>query len=48
MSSPAIVYVHPKSQDLMSRGYYDPIDRDLKINIVGGKVSVKKVMLTQV
>ena len=43
MSSPAIVYVHPKSQDLMSRGYYDPIDRDLKINIVGGKVSVKKV-----
>lgn len=43
MSSPAIVYVHPKSQDLMSRGYYDPIDRDLKINIVGGKVSVKKI-----
>lgn len=39
----AIIYYHPTSQDLMMRGAYDPIDVNLKIEIVGGKVSVKKV-----
>lgn len=42
-SHPAIIYYHPTSQDLMMRGAYDPIDVNLKIEIVGGKVSVKKV-----
>ncbi len=42
-SHPAIIYYHPSSQDLMMRGAYDPIDVNLKIEIVGGKVSVKKV-----
>lgn len=42
-SHPAIIYYHPTSQDLMMRGAYDPIDVNLKIKIVGGKVSVKKV-----
>lgn len=42
-SHPAIIYYHPTSQDLMMRGAYDPIDINLKIEIVGGKVSVKKV-----
>ena len=27
----------------MMRGSYDPVDLDIKIEIVGGKVSVKKV-----
>lgn len=42
-SHPAIIYYHPTSQDLMMRGAYDPIDVNLKIEIVGGKVLVKKV-----
>lgn len=42
-SHPAIIYYHPTSQDLMMRGAYDPIDVNLKIEIIGGKVSVKKV-----
>ena len=42
-SHPAIIYYHPTSQDLMMRGSYDPVDLDIKIEIVGGKVSVKKV-----
>lgn len=42
-SHPAIIYYHPTSQDLMMRGAYDPIDVNLKIEVVGGKVSVKKV-----
>ena len=42
-SHPAIIYYHPTSQDLMMRGAYDPIDVNLKIEIVGGKVSLKKV-----
>ena len=42
-SHPAIIYYHSTSQDLMMRGAYDPIDVNLKIEIVGGKVSVKKV-----
>ena len=42
-SHPAIVYFHPSGQDLMMRGSYDPVDVDIKVNIVGGKVSVKKI-----
>ena len=42
-SHPAIVYVHPTSQDIIMRGAYDPIDIELDINILGGNVSVKKI-----
>lgn len=42
-SHPAIVYFHPSGQDLMMRGSYDPVDVDIKVKIVGGKVSVKKI-----
>lgn len=42
-SHPAIVYVHPTSQDIMMRGSYDPIDVNLTIQVIGGKVSLKKV-----
>lgn len=42
-SHPAIVYVHPTSQDIMMRGAYDPIDLNYNIKVYGGKVSVKKV-----
>lgn len=42
-SHPAIVYIHPTSQDIVMRGSYDPIKVNLTINIVGGKVSVKKI-----
>ena len=42
-SHPAIVYFHPSGQDLMMRGSYDPVDVNIKITVVGGKVSVKKI-----
>lgn len=42
-SHPAIVYVHPSSQDVIVRGSYDPTNVNIKINITGGKVSVKKI-----
>ncbi len=42
-SHPAIVYVHPNSQNVMVRGAYEPLNVTLNIEITGGKVSVKKV-----
>ena len=42
-SHPAIVYVHPTSQDIMMRGAYEPLNVKLTLHITGGKVSLKKV-----
>lgn len=42
-SHPAIVYVHPTSQDIMMRGAYEPLNVKLNLEITGGKVSLKKV-----
>ena len=42
-SHPAIIYVHPTSQDIMMRGAYDPLSVNLDLEITGGKVSVKKI-----
>lgn len=42
-SHPAIVYVHPTSQDIMMRGAYEPLNVKLNLHITGGKVSLKKV-----
>ena len=42
-SHPAIVYVHPTSQDIMMRGAYEPLNVKLTLEITGGKVSLKKV-----
>ena len=42
-SHPAIVYVHPNSQDIMMRGAYEPLNVKLNLEITGGKVSLKKV-----
>lgn len=42
-SHPTIVYVRADSQDLVQVGSYDPLQRNISINIVGGKVAINKV-----
>ena len=42
-SHPTIVYVRPDSQDLVQVGSYDPLQRNINIKIIGGKVAINKV-----
>ena len=39
---PPIVYVRSDSQNVMSLGSYDPLATSIKINIIGGKVTLNK------
>lgn len=40
---PPLVYYHPTGQNVMTVGSYDPIPVTIKINVLGGKVSMKKI-----
>ena len=42
-SHPTIVYVKPNTQDLVQVGSYDPVDTNISIHIVGGKIAINKV-----
>lgn len=42
-SHPTIVYVKPGTQDVVQAGSYDPIDTNINIKIVGGKIAINKV-----
>lgn len=42
-SHPTIVYVKPGAQDLVQTGSYDPIDTNINIKIVGGKIAINKL-----
>ena len=41
-SHPTIVYVKPGTQDIVQAGSYDPIDVNLNLNILGGRISITK------
>jgi len=43
LEHPAIVYVHPVSQDIVVRGSYDEVSINLGIEVSDGSVSVKKL-----
>lgn len=42
-SAPPIVYFNEHSQNVMRVGAYDPVNSYIKINVIGGKVSINKV-----
>lgn len=42
-SHPTIVYVKPNTQNVVQVGSYDPIENDININILGGKITGEKL-----
>lgn len=42
-SHSAIVYVKPNTQNIVQVGSYDPIDTNININILGGKITAEKL-----
>lgn len=43
LEHPAIVYVHPVSQDIVVRGSYDEINVNLDVVVSGGSITIKKL-----
>lgn len=43
LTSPPIAYVHPEQQNVMLRGWYDPIYVNLDIEVYGGKIEINKL-----
>lgn len=43
LEHPAIVYVHPVSQDIVVRGSYDEININLDVVVSGGSVTIQKL-----
>lgn len=43
LEHPAIVYVHPVSQDIVVRGSYDEISINLDVQVSGGSISIRKL-----
>lgn len=43
LSHPTIIFYNPNSQNVIERGSYDPIQAQINLTVVGGKISIKKI-----